>query len=131
MEEELQSLKKQLGSCQKKYYDMKQRFVEEHESRLSNKLQKASNKFWSVIAVFMMSGEGQTSFTKKVGMFFKTMWAWARSGFKLEDKQTAQARFEICRACPYLTNTNQCEMCGCFMKKKVQVSGASCPLNKW
>lgn len=131
MDDEIKTLKAQLSSCQTRYFEMKQRFIKEHESRLSNKLQKASNKFWAVVSVFIMSGSEQTSFLKKLGMFFTTMWAWARSGFKLEDKQVAQSRFEICRACPYLTKTNQCEMCGCFMKKKVQVSAASCPLNKW
>jgi hypothetical protein len=131
MEEETKNLKRQLQSCYKKYENMKLRFLESEKSKLSYKIRKRTDRFWSVVAVFLTSSESGTSLVQKLVMFFKTMWSWAKSGFKLEDEQDAQAKFEICKACPYLTETDQCDICGCFMKKKVFVSGASCPLNKW
>ena len=76
--------------------------------------------------------EEGTSFLDKLWLFAKTMWAWARSGFKMSDEQTQQARLEICHACPHLIKDKvQCSMCGCMMKKKVTLDGASCPLKKW
>ena len=40
-------------------------------------------------------------------------------------------RWDICQTCPELTNANRCKQCGCFMKLKVRIKGAKCPLNKW
>ena len=41
-------------------------------------------------------------------------------------------RLEICKACPqYRQATNQCKLCGCFMKLKTTLAQATCPLNKW
>ena len=131
MEEELHQLKRQLNSCYNKYSNMRQKFVESERSKLSYKIRKYSDKFWSVVSVFITSSESQTTLRQKVWMFIRTMGSWAKNGFKLEDAQTSVARLEICKACPHLTAEAQCEICGCFMKKKVQVSGASCPLNKW
>lgn len=43
-----------------------------------------------------------------------------------------EARYEICESCPELTkHTKQCKQCGCFMKLKVKLAEASCPLGKW
>ena len=44
----------------------------------------------------------------------------------------ANKRYAICEACPSLLRaTNQCKECGCFMKLKVKLKDASCPLGKW
>jgi hypothetical protein len=41
-------------------------------------------------------------------------------------------RISICSSCPELIKTTfQCKKCGCFMKQKVKLADASCPLNKW
>jgi hypothetical protein len=98
----------------------------------SFKIRKASDRFWSVLAVFLESPEEGTSLSQKFKMFFKTMWAWARSGFKLSSEQVYTQRLEICKACPQLVKPQfQCKMCGCMMKAKTKVEAASCPLKKW
>ena len=40
-------------------------------------------------------------------------------------------RWEVCQGCPELTPSNRCKQCGCFMKLKVKLKQATCPLNKW
>ena len=41
-------------------------------------------------------------------------------------------RYAICEACDRLSKTTkQCKECGCFMKLKVKLADASCPLGKW
>ena len=56
-------------------------------------------------------------------------------------QEIAEARWEICKGCPYLkydeTNpdTNKkdgrCTECGCFMNVKVHYATAECPIGKW
>lgn len=47
-------------------------------------------------------------------------------------KEEAEARLEICRACPrFVKNTQQCKECGCFMNLKTKLKLAECPLHKW
>ena len=44
----------------------------------------------------------------------------------------AETRFSICEECPELIKlTSQCKKCGCFMKFKVKLQEAACPLGKW
>jgi hypothetical protein len=44
----------------------------------------------------------------------------------------ANRRFAICEECPRLIkSTKQCKECGCFMKLKVKIATAECPLSKW
>ena len=46
--------------------------------------------------------------------------------------EEASARLEICGKCPSLLPiTHQCKECGCFMKIKVKLAEATCPLGKW
>ena len=48
------------------------------------------------------------------------------------DKITASKRFDICKECPYFKSKfSRCSICGCFMKAKIRVSGAKCPIDKW
>jgi hypothetical protein len=47
------------------------------------------------------------------------------------DKSVAQERYSICKACPKLLPTKQCDECKCFMKVKVTLAEAECPLHKW
>jgi hypothetical protein len=48
------------------------------------------------------------------------------------DNKTAEARMSICNSCPSLLSvTKQCKECGCFMKIKVKLEQAVCPLGKW
>lgn len=44
----------------------------------------------------------------------------------------AKKRLEVCKGCPeFIRFTQQCKKCGCFMKAKVTLADATCPLNKW
>jgi hypothetical protein len=46
--------------------------------------------------------------------------------------EEAQSRYDICLACDRLLPvTHQCKECGCFMKMKVKLKKAVCPLGKW
>lgn len=47
-------------------------------------------------------------------------------------EEGAQARLDICLSCDKLVKiTKQCKECGCFMKLKVKMTRAVCPLGKW
>lgn len=47
-------------------------------------------------------------------------------------KEIAQARYNICKACPELVQaTKTCKKCGCFMKAKTTLAHAECPIHKW
>jgi hypothetical protein len=47
-------------------------------------------------------------------------------------KEVQEERFSICAGCPELMKlTNQCKLCGCFMKLKVKLAHAECPAGKW
>jgi hypothetical protein len=50
----------------------------------------------------------------------------------VEDENLGKERFEICKACPELIKlTASCKKCGCFMKAKTKLQGATCPIGKW
>jgi hypothetical protein len=41
-------------------------------------------------------------------------------------------RFNICKSCDkYITLTNQCKRCGCFVSLKVKLQQVRCPDGKW
>jgi len=45
---------------------------------------------------------------------------------------SATQRLKICQACPrFFKPTSQCKECGCFMKIKVHLKSAECPIGKW
>ena len=131
MSDEINDLKNQLRAWQSKYRDMKNKFIALEQTTLRYKIRKLSDRFWSVVAVFLNASDNGTTPPQKIKMFFGTMWAWAKNGFKLEESQVAEARLAICQACPELKNEKQCNLCGCFMQAKTKIAGASCPLKKW
>ena len=54
--------------------------------------------------------------------------------FKSEkvNEEVSEKRLNICLECPELLQlTKQCKQCGCFMKAKVQIQKATCPMGKW
>ena len=41
-------------------------------------------------------------------------------------------RMAICTACEHFKpDLSRCGKCGCFMKAKTRIPGASCPIGKW
>lgn len=46
--------------------------------------------------------------------------------------ERALMRHQICKQCEnYKPTTDQCSLCGCFMRAKVWISRATCPADKW
>ncbi len=55
-----------------------------------------------------------------------------RSDTEFADPYIQEERYETCLSCDRLTHmTKQCKECGCFMKLKVKLAEAVCPLGKW
>ena len=52
--------------------------------------------------------------------------------FVILKKEEAQKRYDICKQCDKLTQPlSLCSECKCFMKAKVRLKVAECPLKKW
>lgn len=131
-QEIIKDQQKLIDMLSQKLLDQRRLYAELMQKSISFKLKRASDRFWSVLAVFLENSDEGTSLGQKIKMFFQTMWAWARSGFKLSSEQVYTQRLEICKACPQLIKPDmQCKMCGCMMKAKTRVEAASCPLKKW
>lgn len=59
-------------------------------------------------------------------------WDFVRPSTEYATEETEVERYAICEQCPSLTSTTkQCKECGCFMKMKVKLKEAVCPLGKW
>lgn len=58
-------------------------------------------------------------------------WDFLNPKTEYVEKDVAQARYDICKECPFLLATTQCSKCGCFMKAKVKLAHADCPEGKW
>jgi hypothetical protein len=59
-------------------------------------------------------------------------WDLANPNTEYAKEDIAQTRWSICEQCPRLLKaTSQCKECGCFMKIKVKLQEAVCPLAKW
>lgn len=50
----------------------------------------------------------------------------------LLSNEQAFERGKVCATCPSLRKSLwQCKECGCFMKVKIRLVDATCPLGKW
>jgi len=59
-------------------------------------------------------------------------WDLSNQNKERSTETDANKRYAICEACPSLLKvTHQCKECGCFMKLKVKLQQAVCPLGKW
>jgi hypothetical protein len=59
-------------------------------------------------------------------------WDILNSNAPKATEEEAEHRLSICATCPELIKaTSQCKQCGCFMKMKVKLKEATCPLLKW
>ena len=65
----------------------------------------------------------------KISSFFSTMKAWAKNGFR--KSEYSKIRLDICSKCPSFKDDKFCTLCGCYMKRKVNLEGAKCPISKW
>jgi len=63
-----------------------------------------------------------------------TIRATLKDGHILATPEVIEQRAAICEACPKLRvkkGKYACVTCGCGFKRKIAVSGSSCPLGKW
>ena len=59
-------------------------------------------------------------------------WDFLNPNVKYSPDEIANARYEMCKACPEFINiTKQCKKCGCFMAAKTRLESATCPIGKW
>ena len=49
----------------------------------------------------------------------------------IHDQEVLKARWDICLGCEYLTESNRCQKCGCFMKSAHKIAMKRCPVGKW
>ena len=50
----------------------------------------------------------------------------------LSQEDLAKSRISICEKCSLFDNSrNTCQSCGCFIKAKVKLQSAKCPIGKW
>lgn len=61
-----------------------------------------------------------------------TMKEYHRRGMILSDEEKMNARMTLCSDCKsFDTQAARCNLCGCFMKIKVRLEAAKCPIGKW
>ena len=54
------------------------------------------------------------------------------NGSPRSPEEVAAERLEICKGCEFFRQKTQtCQKCGCFMKLKVKLKAAVCPIGKW
>ena len=107
--EKIEKLEKDVQFYSKKYFELREDYIKLEKSTIKFKIKKRTNKFWSIMMVFLSSSENEATLWKRLSMFFKTMGSWARNGFKLEEEQVSLARLEICEDCPHLIKPNSCQ----------------------
>ena len=49
----------------------------------------------------------------------------------IHDEAVLNQRWDLCSSCEFLTESNNCEKCGCFMAVKHKLKMAKCPIGKW
>ena len=49
----------------------------------------------------------------------------------IHDEAILNMRWDLCSSCEFLTESNKCTKCGCFMKVKHKFGFAKCPVGKW
>jgi len=73
--------------------------------------------------------------TKMLKNFGKEMWNTAKRFGRdlpvLVPSEISSNRYEECSSCEHFTDQARCTKCGCFMKTKVNLASASCPVGKW
>ena len=49
----------------------------------------------------------------------------------IHDQSVLDMRWDLCSSCEFLTESNRCQKCHCFMKTKHKLAHAKCPIGKW
>ena len=49
----------------------------------------------------------------------------------MHNQEVLYSRWNLCSSCEFLTESNKCKKCGCFMKVKHKLAFARCPIGKW
>ncbi len=65
------------------------------------------------------------------GLAWKTARAFVKGTDTLSDDKEARERWAICLECEHLLKKKRCSKCGCYMKFKIHLSEAECPIGKW
>ena len=73
--------------------------------------------------------------TELVTNFSKSIFAWAKAGFKVASEEDFAKRKEICGSCEFWKGdanmgTGKCLKCGCS-GAKLWLATSTCPINKW
>lgn len=56
----------------------------------------------------------------------------ATTGIISASEEKAKARMDMCLGCEFFVKEQtRCGKCGCFMKAKVALESAKCPVGKW
>ena len=84
-----------------------------------------------------MAAEGEEERADRVevgfGQMAKNLAKTAGQAIKggMAPKDIRDARWNTCKGCPFLTKDDRCSKCGCYMKAKVAIADADCPVGKW
>jgi hypothetical protein len=82
-------------------------------------IKQSIKNIWAIISNLTWS---------KVKQFFRSLYKWARSGFKVS--AVATQRQEICNECPHF-KADRCTLCGCYTPAKTKWFTEECPIEKW
>lgn len=82
-----------------------------------------------------MNDSRKLSFAERVGSVYRVAVesageALAGGSVTVNERLHAQ-RLRECQACPQLSNSGTCGLCGCVVSFKTRVKAASCPAGKW
>ena len=47
------------------------------------------------------------------------------------NQEILDKRWNLCLGCEFLTDSNRCQECGCFMKVAHKLAWKACPIGKW
>ncbi|MCA9112428.1 MAG: hypothetical protein KDA52_20905, partial [Planctomycetaceae bacterium] len=62
--------------------------------------------------------------------FAKAVAAHVADGAQQADRETLEARLEVCTLCEH-RNEDRCTVCGCYLAEKAAWRSSECPLGKW
>ena len=73
----------------------------------------------------------KTMFLDLFGLGWRTVRAFVGVKKTLSSDKEANERWSVCLDCEHLLKKKRCSQCGCYMKYKIHVAEAECPIGKW